>query len=368
VDAFKVCLNNSLSLGRTTLGQRSQRTSSKFLEGAEGQTMANRQTAMKEVFLGLDLGATKIVTALVDRQGQVIARDYRKTEASKGLTSVVARMVDAASEVMNGAGVVSGQIGGVGVAAPGPTDAESGIVRTPINLPGWKDVPLGQLIQDRLGLPTALENDANAAALAEHRFGAGRGTTHMIYVTVSTGIGGGVIVNRELVTGATGAAGEIGHMTILPYGPYCACGNRGCLEALASGTAIAREARMRVSRGVPTLIADLAKLDPKRISAKLVAQAAAEGDAEAQEILDEAVTYLGLGIANLANIFNPELIVVGGGLSKMGERLLEPVRRTLERRALPATAQAAKVVPAQLGDDVAVIGAATVAMRRSEMC
>jgi len=298
----------------------------------------------------------------VDKTGRIISRDYRQTEAAKGLDAVVARMIDAASEVMNGGGVVSAQISAVGVAAPGPIDAKSGVVTTPPNLPGWTDVPLRQLIQDGLGLPTALENDANAAALAEHRFGAGQGTEHMIYVTASTGIGGGFILNGELYGGATGAAGEIGHMTILPQGPHCGCGNRGCLEALASGTAIAREARERVKCGIPTLIADLAKGDLKHISAKLVAQAAGQGDIEAQEILDEAMTYLGVGMANLVNLFNPELIVIGGGLTNMGARIFDPVRSIIQRRAFRAAAQVVRVVPARLGDDVGALGAAAVAM------
>ena len=324
--------------------------------------MANRQGAGKDLFIGIDLGGTKIVTALVDTEGRIIFRDYRETEAARGPAAVMARMIDAASRVMNGGGVAAAQISAVGVAAPGPIDARSGIVTTPPNLPGWKDMPLRQLIQDELGLPTALENDANAAALAEHRFGAGRGTKHMIYVTASTGIGGGFILNGELYNGATGGAGEIGHMTILPQGPHCGCGNRGCLEALASGRAIAREARERVKCGVPTLIADLAEGDLERISAKLVAQAAAQGDMEAQEILDEAMTYLGVGMANLVNLFNPELIVIGGGLTKMGARLFDPVRRIIDRRAFRTAAQVVKIVPAQLGDDVGVLGAAAVAM------
>jgi len=324
--------------------------------------MPNGEKAKEDLFIGIDLGGTKIITALVGKTGRIISRDYRQTEAAKGLDAVVARMIDAASEVMNGGGVVSAQISAVGVAAPGPIDAKSGVVTTPPNLPGWTDVPLRQLIQDGLGLPTALENDANAAALAEHRFGAGRGTEHMIYITASTGIGGGFILNGELYGGATGAAGEIGHMTILPQGPHCGCGNRGCLEALASGTAIAREARERVKCGIPTLIADLAKGDLKHISAKLVAQAAGQGDIEAQEILDEAMTYLGVGMANLVNLFNPELIVIGGGLTNMGARIFDPVRSIIQRRAFRAAAQVVRVVPAQLGDDVGVLGAAAVAM------
>jgi glucokinase len=184
----------------------------------------------------------------------------------------------------------------------------------------------------------------------------------MIYVTASTGIGGGLILNGRLYSGATGAAGEIGHMTVLPWGPYCGCGNRGCLEALASGTAIAREGREMVRRGVPTLIAELAEGNPERVTAKLVAEAADKGDIEAQELLAEAMTYLGVGMASLVNLFNPELIVIGGGLTNMGEGLFGPVRRAIERRAFPAAARAVQVVPAELGDDVGVLGAVAAAM------
>lgn len=328
--------------------------------------MASRSTTDDNLVLAIDLGGTKIVTALVDRKGRIISRDRRETEARKGLSAVVGRMIDAVSKVTKGDGATVGEITVVGIAAPGPIDVESGLVTTPPNLPGWKDVPLRQMIQDELGLPTTLENDANAAALAEHRFGAGRGTAHMIYVTASTGIGGGFVVNGQLNRGATGAAGEIGHMTIVAQGPYCSCGNRGCLEALASGTAIARRARERVARGVPTLIAELAEGDRDRISAKLVAQAAAQGDIEAQEILNDAMNYLGVGMANLVNLFNPELIVIGGGLTNMGDPLFDSVRRVIDRRAFPAAAQAVKVVPAYLGEDVGVLGAAAVAMLSEE--
>ncbi|HID64644.1 MAG TPA: ROK family protein [Anaerolineae bacterium] len=316
----------------------------------------------QNLFIGIDLGGTKISTALVDAAGKIMARDYRQTRAAEGQKAIVERMVDAAYRVMGEAGLVPAQIAAVGVGSPGPIDSRTGVVTAPPNLPGWKNVPLKQLIEEALGITTFLENDANAAALGEHRFGAGRGVQNMIYVTASTGIGGGLILNGQLYSGTTGAAGEIGHITVLPWGPYCGCGNRGCLEALASGTAIAREGRELVRRGMPTLITELAAGDPERVTAKLVAEAAAKGDIEAQEILAEAMTYLGVGMASLVNLFNPELIVIGGGLTNMGEKLFGPVRRAIERRAFPAAARAVKVVPAELGDDVGVLGAVAVAM------
>ena len=317
---------------------------------------------MKQLVIGIDLGGTKISTALADDSGKIMAHDYRETRADEGQEVVVGRMLDAARQVMAQAEVETTQVSAVGIGAPGPMDIEAGVVVAPPNLPGWDRVPLKQLIEAELAITTFLDNDANAAALGEHRFGAGRGTEHMIYVTVSTGIGGGLILGGKLYHGAGGVAGEIGHVTILPNGPPCNCGNRGCLESLASGTSIARVARERVAHGTPTLMADLAKGDPKRITAKLVAEAAKQGDAEAQHILSEAMNYLGIGMANLANLFNPQLIVIGGGLTNVGDPLFEPVRRAIGRHAFVAAAQAVRVVRAELGNDAGVMGAVALAL------
>jgi len=316
----------------------------------------------KHTVIGIDLGGTKISTALVGSDGEIIAHDYQQTHAVQGQKAVVERMLDAARWVMAQAGVDSSQVGAAGVGAPGPLDIEAGVVVAPPNLPGWDRVPLKQLIEDGLGVTAFLENDANAAALGEHRFGAGRGTEHMIYITVSTGVGGGLILNGELYHGANGMAGEVGHIIVEPEGPLCGCGNRGCLEALASGTAIARQARERVTRSAPTLIANLAGGDPERITARLVVEAADQGDREAQEILAEAMNYLGIGMANLVNLFNPQLIIIGGGLTNVGERLFRPVRRAIDQYTFPPATQAVRVVPAALGDNVGVLGAAAVAL------
>jgi glucokinase len=237
-----------------------------------------------------------------------------------------------------------------------------GVVVSPPNLPGWKEVPLRDLLEKRLEIPTFLENDANAAALGEHCFGAGRGSKQMIYITVSTGIGGGFILDGKLYHGADGVAAEIGHMTILPHGPHCGCGNQGCLEALASGTAIAREGRALLLRGLPTRIAELANQDPKAVSAKLVAEAAQLGDPRAEEIIHKAMDYLGIGVANLVNLLNPELVVIGGSLTKLGETLFDPVRHAINRRTFPIAAGRVQVVPAELGGRAGVCGAAAVAI------
>ncbi len=319
---------------------------------------------MNPVVIGIDLGGTKINTALVQGDGVIVAQDYRPTRATEGLQPVIERVLDSARQVLAQAGMTSAQVSGVGVGAPGPIDLETGVLLSPPNLPGWERVPLGQLVADDLGITTFLENDANAAAWGEHYFGAGRGVEHMIYVTVSTGIGGGLILDGRLYHGANGMAGEIGHIILEPDGPLCGCGSRGCLETLASGTAIARAARECVARGVPTLMGDLAEGVPERITAQLVAEAARRGDKEAGEILTGAMEYLGIGMANLVNLFNPQLIVIGGGVANIGERLFRPVRQAIERNAFRMAAQVVRVVPAELGDDVGVLGAAAVALSR----
>ncbi|NLS77254.1 MAG: ROK family protein [Chloroflexi bacterium] len=318
---------------------------------------------MTKAYIGIDLGGTKISTALMDEHGAILARAGCETEAATGQDAVIARMVDTAKQVARDGGKADLRgIVAIGVGAPGPLDTKLGVLTAPPNLPGWLNVPLARIIEEQLGVPAYLENDANAAALAEFHYGAGVGCANMIYVTVSTGIGGGIILNGQLYGGTDGAAGEVGHTMILPDGPLCGCGNRGHLEALASGTAIARAARELIAKGVPTLMVELAQGDTSAVTALTVEIAAKRGDLEAQRIIDRAMEYLGIGMANLANIFNPDMIVLGGGVTKMGEMLFAPVRRAVDRFAFPIIAKTVQIVPAKLGKDVGVIGAATVAV------
>ncbi len=312
--------------------------------------------------IGIDLGGTKIATALVDASGEILAHDRRKTLAREGRDAVVARILESARAVIGEGGVEPPQVTAVGIGAPGPIDLAAGVVVAPPNLPGWDRVPLKQLIESDLGITTFLENDANAAAVGEHRFGAGRGVDHMIYVVVGTGVGGGLILDGRLYHGASGMAGEIGHIVVKLDGPVCACGNCGCLEALTSGPSIAREARQRIAQGQSTLITELVQGDPDRITSKIVAQAADHGDETAKSILAEAMHYLGLGMASLVHTLNPELIVFGGGVSNLGERMFGPVRQVIADVAFAEAAEAVRVAPAQLGDNAGVLGAAAVAM------
>jgi glucokinase len=309
--------------------------------------------------LAVDLGGTKIIAAVVVPDGKVVSRSYCLTLAEEGPQAVTERLLSAVSEALVRAKLKNSELAGVGVAAAGIIDAEKGVITTSPNLSGWHDVPLVDVIAEKMGLATYLVNDASAAALGEHRFGAGKGLDNLIYLTVSTGIGGGIIIDGRLYTGTDGCAGEIGHMTIEPHGPQCNCGNFGCLEALASGSAMTREAVRRMEQGEPSYIAELAEGRLWDVTAEMIAVAARQGDKMACQVVAEAANYLGIGLANLVNIFNPDVIVIGGGVSKMGSMLLEPARKVVKERAFKLPSRTVRIIRARLGGNAGVVGAAT---------
>ncbi len=314
------------------------------------------------LYLGIDLGGTKIATAVVSRGGEILAQARGPTPARHGVHAVVRAMAALATEAVNEAALDLRSLAGVGLGAPGPIDAEAGLVVSPPNLPGWRNVDLAELLGEMLHTRLVLGNDANLAALAEHRFGAGRGCSPLVYLTVSTGIGGAILLDGKLLSGVRGTAGEVGHMVLLPQGPLCGCGNRGCLEALASGTAIARQARESVRRGVPSALAERFASQPELVTAASVAEAARGGDLEALIILRTAMDHLGRGVANLVSLLNPERVVIGGGLASLGPDLLEPVTAAVHRLANPVAASSVSILLAELGPDAGVLGAAAAAM------
>ncbi|MGA7678066.1 MAG: ROK family protein [Dehalococcoidia bacterium] len=315
-------------------------------------------TSKRRSVLAVDLGGTKIITAVILSTGEIICRKYSLTLADEGPRPVIDRLSSAVAETMAQAKLKTSDIAGIGIAAAGIIDVNEGVVTTSPNLPGWRNVSLRDIIAERLGLTTYLINDANAAALGEHCFGAGIGFDNIIYLTVSTGIGGGIIIDGELYSGADGCAGELGHMTIEANGPQCHCGNFGCLEAMASGWAVAKEAVMRINRGERSSIIELVDGRLERVTAETVAMAARRGDQLACDIVAKAANYLGIGLANLVNIFNPELIIIGGGLSKMGDMLLKPARKVLKERAFRLPARTVHIVRARLGSNAGIVGAA----------
>ena len=307
-------------------------------------------------YLGaVDLGGSKILSVVADADGRRLAEDRRLTSAREGPDVVLERIVVSLEEVLTKAGLERGDLEALGICSPGPCDIDAGVIACAPNLPGWRNVPIRQYLEDGLGVPACLENDATAAALGEHVYGAGRGYRHLIYITVSTGIGGGLIIDGRLYRGATGVAGELGHMTIEPDGPLCGCGNRGCLEALASGTAVAAHGEELIAQGGSALLAKLAQ-EQKELTAETVCRAAEKGDSASRDIIRRAGYYLGVGLASYVNIFNPEAIIIGGGLAKVGELLLAPARAEMEARAMPEALKAVQLKPAELGDYVGVMG------------
>ena len=308
--------------------------------------------------IAVDFGGTKTIVAAVLPDSKIVSRRFYLTRAEEGAREVIKRLVSAVSDSIVQVKSKGMAPAGIGIGVAGVLDITRGTVTTSPNLPGWRNVPIKEIMAARSGLNTFLINDASAAALGEYCFGAGQGRSNMLYITVSTGIGGGIIINGELYSGASGCAGEWGHMTLEPNGPQCHCGNFGCLEALAAGWAITREAVTRMEKGESSSIAELVDGRADSITAEVVANAARKGDRLACEIVAKAANYLGIGLANLVNIFNPELIVIGGGLSKMGNMLLKPAKQVIKERAFRLPARTVRIVRARLGSNAGIIGVA----------
>lgn len=318
---------------------------------------------MNKHIVGVDLGGTRIRACLADERGTILARANRLTLAEEGQEAVLHRIVEAVREAIGEH--KASDLAGVGIGAPGPLDPKTGVIFTPPNLPGWHNVPLKAILEEALGLPVYAGNDANLAALGERHFGAGQGVDDLIYITVSTGIGGGIITDGKLLVGADGAAGEVGHQTIDMNGPRCNCGNIGCLEVLAAGPAIARSAIAAIQRGEETLIAALARETGDIVTAAHVTRAAHSGDAVARRIIRQAGEYIGVEVVNLLHLFNPRLVIIGGGVAMgAGELLFGPIREMVQARAMEIYRQT-RIVPADLGDDVGLLGAVALVITES---
>jgi glucokinase len=310
--------------------------------------------------LGVDIGGTNLVVGSVAEDGsRLVATASEPTHAEAGATDVVDRLVGLAERAMAATRleVPGAEILGVGVGAPGPLDTKRGIVLLTPNL-GWVDFPLRQIIHDRLGLRAALDNDANCAVLGEWWVGAARGARTAIGITIGTGIGGGLILDGKLYHGASDVAGEIGHTTVDIEGRRCKCGNYGCLEAYASGPNIALRAVEEIEAGAVSRLPSLVGGDLSAITAQTVYQAAADGDELALEVVNDTARFLGVGIGNLLNVFNPEVVVVCGGVTLAGDHLFVPLRREVARRAFKPAVAACRIVPGELAGTAGVYGAA----------
>lgn len=325
--------------------------------------------------VGVDLGGTQIRAAVL-RGATLISRVGLLTGENPTPDRIIPRIFQAVERVLREADARPDEIAGIGIGAPGPLDNRTGVVFAPPNLPGWENVPLGELFRQEFHVPIFVENDANAAALGEYMFGAGKGCREMVYLTISTGIGGGIISHGKILEGTSGTAAELGHMTVDWRGDRCNCGNIGCLERIASGTAIALRAKEAIALGQADELLAFAHSHPARdlsastpadhalssgdpalhVNARTVAEAAQAGVELAREIIATAAEALGIGLVNIIHIFNPERIILGGGLTKMGDMLLEPALRIVQERAMRVPRTAVSIVPAELDAEAGLVG------------
>jgi len=305
------------------------------------------------------------MTAVFSTDGQMLAKDVCPTIANEGVTAVVERLKSAIDNLLSRHRLNTSRLAGIGIACAGGIDSASGVVVTPSpNLPGWSDLPLRDIIEERFGVDTCVLNDASSAALGEQRFGAGRGVKNLVLITLGTGIGGGLIIDGELYLGASGSAGEIGHMTVDEGGPVCGCGNTGCLEVMSSGRAVAREAVRRLAQGEKSSLTEITGGKVADITSEQVAAAAAAGDSLARDVFTRAAHYLGVGLVNTVNAFNPEMIILGGGMAELGSLYIEPAKELVMARAFSISTRTLSFVTAQLGNEAGVYGAAAYAIEQ----
>lgn len=311
-------------------------------------------------YLGIDIGGTKMLAALVDAQGHVLIKDQQPTLAAEGEHGVIRRLIHMIESLLSSVPNLDARsIASLGIATAGILDMDTGTIVLSTNL-AWKNVALGPILERRFGIPVRLINDASAAALGEWLVGAGKGTEDCLYVTVSTGIGGGVISGGRMLLGASNNAAEIGHISIDRKGPTCKCGNRGCVEMYAAGNSIARLAVEDILAGKSQTapLAELAGNDPNKVTAKLVSEAASSGDPYSISLLKEAGEALGTAMVTIIHLFNPEIIIFGGGVSLSGDVLFEPMWNTIQKLGIEDMVKDVKIARSSLGVDAGAIGAA----------
>jgi glucokinase len=324
---------------------------------------------MKKLIVGIDIGGTKVAGGLVNLKGHLVRSLVVPTRADEGFETSFQQILSVIEDLIGCAGGKQ-NIVGIGMCAPGPLNPRTGLVINPPNLPGWRNVQLGRRVEKKFGLPAKVENDANAAGLAEALFGAAVGYRDIFYVTVSTGIGTGIIINKKIYHGKNGVAGEGGHVSIDFRSPYrCGCGTQGCIEALAAGPGMVRRARVRLEQEhtAPSLLRDLTRGHLSQITPKMIQEAAREGDPVAQEILDETGFFLGVWLAGMITLFDPEAIVIGGGVAKIGKPLFDKIRETIPHYTINRLfARKTPLLPAKLQTNVGVFGAASLFLPEEE--
>jgi glucokinase len=342
----------------------------RLLESGAFSTIETRGFALSSrPVIAVDLGGTRIRAAVIEPDGTRIARNERPTPTEEGPAEIVRLCIEAAGRARDDAGAeIAASIAGIGISSPGPVDPYAGVVvETPNVGREFRNVPIAAELSRGLGLPAFLDRDTNIAALGEQAFGAARGVDAFIYLTVSTGVGGAIMNNGEIFHGPDGFAGELGHVPVELDGPRCGCGGIGHVEAIASGVALAREARAILAAGDSAFLAARAAALPQgqELSAKDVSEGALAGDPSCRDVMDRARRALAAACVGYVNTFNPHRIVVGGSIAEAeGERILEPIREAIAREAFEVVARKVTVVPAELGGDVSLAGAQPLVMSR----
>jgi glucokinase len=318
----------------------------------------------RQIVGAVDIGGTNVRTAVATPLGRILAKDRFPSRPQHSAEKLAERIIVSLQSLAHDIGADINQLSGLGCSVPGPLDRKLGVVRFSPHL-DWHDVPLAALFYELLSVPFTMDDDANCAALGEAHLGAARKATNMVYVTISTGIGAGIVIDGRIYRGSHGLAGEVGHIPLERSGPQCACGNRGCFEALASGTAMGEQAREAYRSDIPTSLRNMVS-SPDELTAEHVLAAADSGDVVSARIVAMTAVYVGAGLAMVASAFDPEMIVLGGGVIGHGNSLLERARNEFAKRAIAPLGELVLIAPAQLGDDSALIGAAFLASQDAE--
>ena len=326
------------------------------------QTRITKNSSSQDLVVGVDMGGTKILASVIDTAGRIISRSKTATKADKDASKVIDRIARCIRQAIGRSEIESSQIRAIGIGAPGPLDPETGVVIFAPNL-GWSNVPLKSELESRTGIPVFVDNDVNLCTLGESAFGVGQGVKSLVGIFVGTGIGGGIILDGKLFHGASETAGEVGHIIVKSNGPRCGCGNLGCLEAVASRTAIARQVRKAIlKQGETSILLKLNGGNLDLIRSSTLAKAMRRGDKLTAKVMRRTQKYLGIGVASIINFLNPEMIVLGGGvIEAMGDGFLAGIRRVTEKHVLPSTMNGVQIVGAKLGDNAGVIGGAVLA-------
>ncbi|MFH1754446.1 MAG: ROK family protein [Candidatus Latescibacterota bacterium] len=314
----------------------------------------------KKIYLGIDIGGTNIKLAWVDSNGAVLKRGLLDTEAGLGARDALRRIRSALTSLVD----AKTQVTAAGIGCAGLVDAKRGILVTSPNLPKWNNAPLRRIAEEELGVQVYIDNDVNAAAFGEYMCGCGKGRSHLICITLGTGVGGGIVTGGRLLSGSANFAGEIGHMSVDMNGPLCKCGNRGCLEAFIGKNALVRSAKAKLEHKSGRILGRLTEREKRALTPKIIFHAAERGDRVAKEVFHEAAGYLGTAIASMINIFNPEVIALGGGISGAFGLMQPRLQKVVEARAFKEPAAMVTICRSALGNDSSTVGAALIAKER----